>query len=229
MQNANKAIIISVLSLIVSIGSVVVQYYQKAYQFEKKIEEQLNIRIDSLDNYPIKIDDKQYISNSTFPVYIHMPWKVILTNTGYNSLAIIDYKIISTNVKKNVVKEEGKIDKALRDDAKQNYTLPTKILPSSTKSYLVYFPCLISAKKLTYLRDNISGNLTINKSKMSLVRYGEDFVGNKITFQVSKDGGIHKLVRLNDKVNLPEILFSFETARGNVFKKVVKENYIIPQ
>ena len=229
MQYSKLAIKISVVSLLVSIGSVSVQYFQKAYQFEKKIEENLHIRIDSLDDYPIKVNKEQYNVNSSFPVYINMPWKVTLTNNGYNSLAIMDYKIINTNVRKNVVKQEGKIVKRLNDDPKQSNMLPQKIKPSDPISYLVYFPCLISARKIMYLKDNISGNITIDKSRIYLARYGEDFVGNKISFQVNKNGRFHELVRLNDKVNLPEILFSFETARGNVFKKIVKENYIISQ
>lgn len=145
---------------------------------------------------------------------VQIPWKLTISNTCNRTLSIID-KQVSLGDKPDSTYFSG-IDGGLYSLNNEPVTLPIKLEPGDSQSYLIFVGCMIPQKAFDIIYKVRNGNPVMDRDAMkALGRNGIDIFGNPVEFKEYE--GDNFSIKFHSSEKAPTYWISLFTGAGNRF------------
>ncbi len=202
--NDKSALVISIISLMVSALAVIVPYYQNEKQFEEQIVTYL--KDSCVANEEIKI-------NGYFMIKI--PYHYRISNNGNitSSITALSVSELSQDKQTQTFANVGE----LIDSNKNNVRLPININSGESKLYTIYIPIVINKEisdKLISLK-KMNKKITCEMAENFLGQDGKDFFNNRVSVK-TYEGNMHYIRTCEEIKNNPTVFVKAHTAKGNI-------------
>ena len=212
--------ILTFISVVLALLAIIISYNQQdtinkiqQKQFNLLQKEELSININP------KINGKIHLTNyslGNLGHVLHVPWKMIISNTGNKRLSIIDYSI-SRGESPNSIYYSG-INGGIVSQKYEEILFPITLNPGDSQIFYIFVGITIPKKAyetLVSLDKNIP--LTDEFASRMLAKKGIDYYGNHVKYQEYSKGSF--LFSISNFEKAQRFWIKFTTGSGHIYKE----------